>query len=130
MPDAGYLDADGYLYICDRINDMIIIAGQNIYPVEVENVIGTHPAVAEVAVVGMADERWGEIAKAVVVLRPGQEATPRELSVSLRGRIAAFKIPTRWEFVAALPRNPTGKVLRRELRDPIRRPPTPGEDGR
>lgn len=120
MPDAGYLDADGYLFVCDRINDMIIVAGQNIYPVEVEQALGAHPAVAESAVVGMADDRWGEVAKAVVVLRPGTRATPRELMLSLRGRIADFKIPTRWEFVAALPRNPTGKVLRRELRDPIR----------
>ena len=120
MPDAGYLDEDGYLFVCDRINDMIIVAGQNIYPAEVEQALAAHPAVADVAVVGLADERWGEVAKAVVVLRPGLEATPRELMLSLRGRLADFKIPTRWEFVATLPRNPTGKVLRRELRDPIR----------
>jgi fatty-acyl-CoA synthase len=121
MPDAGYLDEDGYLFVCDRINDMIIVAGQNIYPVEVENaVLAAHSAVAEVAVVGVRDERWGENVKAFVVLRPGQDATPRELMAALRGRIANFKIPTQWEFVPHLPRNPTGKVLRRVLRDPIR----------
>ncbi|MFG2935681.1 long-chain-fatty-acid--CoA ligase [Streptomyces sp. NPDC048282] len=121
MPDAGYLDEDGYLYVCDRINDMIIVAGQNIYPVEVENAIrAASPAVADVAVIGVTDERWGELAKAVVVLHPGQRMTGRELMVALRGRIADFKIPTRYEFTDSLPRNPTGKVLRRELRDPIR----------
>jgi fatty-acyl-CoA synthase len=121
MPDAGYLDEDGYLFVRDRINDMIIVAGQNIYPVEVENAIyAAHPAVAEVAVVGVRDERWGENVKAFVVLHPDRSATPRELTAALRGRIANFKIPTRWEFVRDLPRNPTGKVLRRVLRDPIR----------
>jgi fatty-acyl-CoA synthase len=121
MPDAGYLDEDGYLFVCDRINDMIIVAGQNIYPVEVENAIrAADPAVADVAVVGVTDERWGEAAKAVVVLHPGQQLTGRELMLALRGRIADFKIPARYEFVDSLPRNPTGKVLRRELRDPIR----------
>lgn len=121
MPDAGYLDEDGYLHVCDRINDMIIVAGQNIYPVEVENAIyAAHPAVAEVAVIGVTDEQWGENVKAVVVLHEGQQATPRELMSALRGRIANFKIPTRWEFTDSLPRNPTGKVLRRVLRDPIR----------
>ncbi|MDH6135466.1 acyl-CoA synthetase (AMP-forming)/AMP-acid ligase II [Kitasatospora sp. MAA4] len=126
MPDAGYLDEDGYLFVCDRINDMIIVAGQNIYPVEVENAVrAAAPAVADVAVVGVTDERWGEIAKAVVVLRPGHELTGREIMVALRGRIADFKIPTKYEFVESLPRNPTGKVLRRELRDPIRPDLTP-----
>lgn len=119
MPDAGYLDEDGYLYVCDRINDMIITAGQNIYPVEVENAIcAAHPAVAEAAVVGVPDERWGEVAKAVVVLRPGEQVSGRELAVALQGRIAGFKIPAFFEFTDRLPRNPTGKVLRRELRDP------------
>jgi fatty-acyl-CoA synthase len=123
MPDAGYLDQDGYLYICDRINDMIIVSGQNIYPAEVENALcEANPGVAEVAVVGFTDQRWGEGVKAVVVLRPGEQTTPRQLMRSLHGRIANFKIPTRYEFVDRLPRNPTGKVLRRELRDPIREP--------
>ena len=121
MPDAGYLDEDGYLFVCDRINDMIIVAGQNIYPVEVENAIrAVSPHIADVAVVGVTDDRWGEIAKAVVVLHEGRELTAREIMVGLRGRLADFKIPTKYEFAADLPRNPTGKVLRRELRDPIR----------
>ncbi|HEX5114839.1 MAG TPA: long-chain-fatty-acid--CoA ligase [Pseudonocardiaceae bacterium] len=124
MPDAGYLDDDGYLYVCDRINDMIIVAGQNIYPVEVENaLLAANPAVAEVAVVGQVDERWGEIAKAVVVRRDGEQVTGRELMRSLHGRIADFKIPTVYEFVDRLPRNPTGKVMRRLLRDPIHQQP-------
>jgi fatty-acyl-CoA synthase len=118
MPDAGYLDEDGYLYVCDRLDDTIIVAGQNIYPVEVENALAVHPAVADVAVIGVPDERWGEVVKAVVVLHPGQQATGRELMVSLRGRIADFKIPNRYDFVDSLPRNPTGKVLRRMLREP------------
>ncbi|MCK9902334.1 long-chain fatty acid--CoA ligase [Parafrankia colletiae] len=116
MPDAGYLDPDGYLVICDRINDMIIVAGQNIYPVEVENAIRTHPDVVDAAVVGVADPRWGEVVQAVVVARPDVTVTGRDLMRWLRGRIADFKIPNRYEFVDQLPRNPTGKVLRRELR--------------
>lgn len=115
MADAGYLDEDGYLYIRDRINDTIIVAGQNIYPVEVENALAGHPAVADVAVVGAPDQRWGEIVKAVVVLHDGAQASGRELMRWLRGRIADFKIPTKYEFVDRLPRNPTGKVLRRVL---------------
>jgi fatty-acyl-CoA synthase len=121
MPDAGYLDDDGYLFVCDRVNDMIIVAGQNIYPVEVENALcAANPSIAEVAVVGMAHDHWGEVAKAIVVLHPGATTTARTLMRSLHGRIADFKIPTRYEFVGSLPRNPTGKVLRRVLRDPIR----------
>jgi acyl-CoA synthetase (AMP-forming)/AMP-acid ligase II len=117
MGDAGYLADDGYLFLCDRINDTIIVAGQNIYPAEVEAALGEHPAVAEAAVVGAPDERWGDIVQAFVVVRPGTRAEPRDLMRFLRGRIADYKIPTRYEFVAALPRNPAGKVLRRVLRD-------------
>ncbi len=117
MGDAGYLDEQGYLFLRDRINDTIIVAGQNIYPVEIENALREHAAVADVAVYGVADERWGEAVRAAVVLQPGQRVTPRELMVFLRGRLADFKIPTGYSFVADLPRNPTGKVLRRVLRD-------------
>jgi len=124
MPDAGYLDEGGYLVVCDRIDDTIIVAGQNIYPVEVENAIAEHEAVREVAVVGVPDERWGQVVKAVVVREAGQTVTGRELMISLRGRIADYKIPTQYEFVAALPRNPTGKVLRRVLRETAGPPPT------
>ncbi|MEU6648572.1 long-chain-fatty-acid--CoA ligase [Streptomyces sp. NPDC046900] len=119
LGDAGYLDEDGYLFLCDRINDTIIVAGQNIYPVEVENALRAHPAVADVAVVGVPDARWGETVRACVVAAPSSEVTGRDLMVFLRGRLADFKIPTSYEFLDALPRNPTGKVLRRELRERI-----------
>ncbi|GAA0445776.1 long-chain-fatty-acid--CoA ligase [Streptomyces olivaceiscleroticus] len=117
MGDAGRLDADGYLHLCDRINDTIIVGGENVYPTEIENALVGHPAVADAAVVGVPDERWGEAVHAYVVLRPGRQATPRELMRSLRGRLADFKIPTTYAFLAELPRNPNGKVLRRALRD-------------
>ncbi|MER6735976.1 fatty acid--CoA ligase [Streptomyces puniciscabiei] len=117
MGDNGYLDADGYLYVCDRINDTIIVAGQNIYPAEIEKELAEHPAVAESAVVGMTDARWGEAVHACVVLRPGEQVTPRELMLFLRGRVADYKIPSAYHFVAALDRNPAGKVLRRVVRE-------------
>ncbi len=115
--DAGYLDADGYLFISDRLKDMIIVAGEKIYPTEVENAIAAHPAVAEAAVIGVPDDRFGEAVHAFVALRPGQRATPRDLLLFLKTNLAAFKIPARFEFVDAVPRNPSGKILRRELRD-------------
>ena len=117
MGDAGYLDEDGYLYLCDRIKDTIIVAGENVYPGEVEEALAAHPAVAEAAVVGAPHPRWGESVHACVVVRDGMRVTPRELLLSLKGRIADFKIPGSYEFVDTLPRNATGKVLRRELRD-------------
>ncbi|MFI0482821.1 long-chain-fatty-acid--CoA ligase [Actinomadura sp. 9N215] len=116
MPDAGYLDDEGYLYVLDRLDDAIIVAGQNIYPAEVETALAEHPAVADSAVVGVPDPRWGQAVKAVIVFDGDRRATARELRVFLRGRIADFKIPTRYDFVDDLPRNPTGKVLRRMLR--------------
>ncbi|GAB2547811.1 long-chain-fatty-acid--CoA ligase [Nocardia heshunensis] len=115
--DAGYLDADGYLFLCDRIKDLIIVAGENIYPAEIENVLAAHPAVADVAVIGRPDERFGERVHAVVALRPEATATARELFEFCRDRLAAFKIPSRFEFADRIPRNPSGKILRRELRD-------------
>ncbi len=117
--DAGYLDDAGYLFVGDRIKDMIIVAGQNVYPAEVENALARHPAVAEVAVIGIPDERWGEAIHACVALRPGRRVTSRELMVSARGHLAGFKVPTSYDFVDALPRNPAGKILRRTLRDPF-----------
>ncbi|MEU5052111.1 long-chain-fatty-acid--CoA ligase [Streptomyces sp. NPDC021096] len=116
MGDAGYLDADGYLFLCDRVKDTIIVAGANVYPTEVEEALGRHPAVAEAAVIGVPDETWGEAVHACVVLREGQEVSPRQLMLSLKGAIADYKIPMSYGFVDALPRNPTGKILRRELR--------------
>ena len=120
MPDAGYLDEDGFLYVLDRVDDAIIVAGQNIYPAEVEKALSEHPAIADAAVVGVPDQRWGQAVKAVVVFHSDQQATMRDLMVFLRGRIADFKIPTQFEFVDTLPRNPTGKVLRRLLRGETR----------
>jgi acyl-CoA synthetase (AMP-forming)/AMP-acid ligase II len=115
--DAGQLDSDGYVYISDRIKDMIIVAGEKIYPTEIENALTRHPAVAEVAVVGIPDDRFGEAVCAFVVQRPGHQIGPRDLMAFLRDSIAAFKIPSRFEFVDQVPRNPSGKILRRELRD-------------
>jgi acyl-CoA synthetase (AMP-forming)/AMP-acid ligase II len=115
--DAGYLDDEGYVFIRDRIKDVIIVAGENVFPAEIERVLVTHPAVADAAVIGVPDERWGEAAHACVVLHPGAIATPRELRGHLIGRIADFKVPVSYEIRETLPRNPSGKVLRRVLRD-------------
>jgi acyl-CoA synthetase (AMP-forming)/AMP-acid ligase II len=117
MSDVGYLDENGYLFLGDRINDTIIAAGQNIYPAEVEKAISAHPAVADVGVVGVPDPLWGDAVQAFIVLRPGEHVTPRQLTVFLRDRIAGYKVPSRWQFIDALPRNPGGKVLRRVLRE-------------
>ena len=116
--DAGYLDTDGYLYIQDRFKDMIVSGGENVYPSEVESAIYGHPAVADVAVIGVPDERWGEAVKAIVVLRPGANADPDSIIVFARTRIAAYKAPKSVDFIEALPRNPSGKILRRLLREP------------
>ena len=116
--DAGYMDSDGYLYIHDRIKDMIISGGENIYPAEVESAICDHPDVAEVAVIGVPDDKWGEAVKAIVVMKQGKEATATDIINFTRERIAGFKTPKSVEFIEALPRNPSGKILRRHLRDP------------
>ncbi|MEN8129655.1 MAG: fatty acid--CoA ligase [Pseudomonadota bacterium] len=115
--DAGYLDDEGYLFICDRIKDVVIVAGENVYPAEVENALTKHPAVVEAAVIGIPDERWGEAVSAFVVCRDGQMVSPRELLMFLKSIIADFKIPTKYEFIDRVPRNPSGKILRRKLRD-------------
>jgi acyl-CoA synthetase (AMP-forming)/AMP-acid ligase II len=115
--DAGYMDEDGYVYIYDRMKDMIISGGENVYPAEVESALFEHPAVADVAVIGVPDPKWGEVGKAVVVLGNGANITADELSGFARERIAAFKVPKSFEFVDALPRNPSGKLLKRELRE-------------
>jgi fatty-acyl-CoA synthase len=117
--DAGYMDKDGYLYIQDRIKDMIISGGENIYPAEVESAICDHPDVAEAAVVGVPDETWGEAVKAIVVLKPGKQATASDIINFTRTRIAGFKTPKSVDFINALPRNASGKILRRNLRDPF-----------
>lgn len=117
MGDAGYFDGDGYFFLCDRVKDTVIVAGANVYPAEVEEALGRHPAVAEAAVIGVPDETWGEALHACVVLLPGEQVKPRQLMLSLKGAIADYKIPMRYEFVESLPRNPTGKILRRQLRE-------------
>ena len=114
--DAGYLDADGYLYIHDRIKDMIISGGENIYPAEIENVLNAHAAVLEAGVIGVPHERWGETPLAVVVLRPGASADGEDLITFTRGRLAHYKCPTSISFAAALPRNASGKLLKRDMR--------------
>jgi acyl-CoA synthetase (AMP-forming)/AMP-acid ligase II len=114
--DAGYLDQDGFLFLKDRVKDMIISGGENIYPAEVENAIYGHPAVSEVGVIGVPDEKWGETVKAFVVLKPDAAPTAQEIIDWAGTRIARFKLPKSVQFVTALPRNHTGKVLRRELR--------------
>jgi len=120
--DAGWLDGDGYLFLHDRIKDMIVSGGENVYPAEVENALLAHPAVADAAVIGVPDERWGETVKAVVVCTPGAgadtDALTADILAATRARIAHFKCPTSIDFVEALPRNPSGKVLKRELRAP------------
>jgi acyl-CoA synthetase (AMP-forming)/AMP-acid ligase II len=116
--DAGYMDRDGYLYIHDRIKDMIISGGENIYPAEVESAICDHPDVAEAAVVGVPDETWGEAVKAIVVMKAGKQATASDIISFTRERIAGFKTPKTVDFIDALPRNGSGKILRRHLRDP------------
>jgi acyl-CoA synthetase (AMP-forming)/AMP-acid ligase II len=116
--DAGYFDADGYLYIHDRVKDMIVSGGENIYPAEVENALMGHPAVADAAVIGVPDDKWGEAVKAIVVQKPGASATPAEIIAFARDRIAGYKLPKSVDFADSLPRNPSGKILRRELRKP------------
>ncbi len=116
--DAGTLDAEGYLYIQDRVKDMIVSGGENIYPRTVEEVLFRHPAIADAAVIGVPDQQWGETVKAVVVLREGQSATEAEIIEFARGQLGHFQCPRSVDFVSALPRNPSGKVLKRELREP------------
>ncbi|MEV7958567.1 AMP-binding protein [Streptomyces sp. NPDC058316] len=107
----------GYLFIQDRIKEMIIRAGENIYPAEVENAISAHSAVLDVAVIGVPDDRWSEAVHAFVVLRPDASVAPHQLRAFLGDRLATFKIPTKYEFIDKVPRNPSGKILRRVLRD-------------
>ena len=115
--DAGYME-EGYLYICDRIKDMIIVAGENIYPAEIEKAICSHPSIEDAAVVGVPDERWGERVLAVIVLKEhNQRLSQRNINVFLRQYLSDFKIPQLYEVIEEIPRNPSGKILRRELRN-------------
>ncbi|MBL8880977.1 MAG: AMP-binding protein, partial [Phycisphaerales bacterium] len=115
--DLGRVDGDGYLFITGRVKDIIIIAGENVAPREIEEVLLEHPAVAEAAVVGVRDELRGELPIAFVVLRDGASATPAELREHCRARLAGYKVPREVRIVATLPRAPTGKVLKRALRE-------------
>ncbi len=115
--DAGILDEEGFLFIQDRVKDMIVSGGENVYPREVENALFEHPAVADVAVLGVPDEKFGEGVKAIVVLRAGQEASEDDLVEFCKGRLAGYKRPRSVDFIAELPRNASGKVLKKELRE-------------
>jgi fatty-acyl-CoA synthase len=115
--DVGVMDDEGFLYIVDRKKDMIISGGENIYPAEVEDALYKHPAIAEVAVIGIPDQRWGETVCAIVVLRPGESATEQDIVDFTQDKLARYKQPRSVLFVDALPRNPAGKVLKFELRD-------------
>ena len=114
--DGGYVDDEGYLFLTDRVKDMIVSGGENVYPVEVEEALAQHADVADVAVIGVPHERWGEAVKALVVPRAGRRPTPEELIAFARERLAGYKLPRSVEFVDELPRTPSGKVLKRELR--------------
>jgi long-chain acyl-CoA synthetase len=114
--DLGTMDRDGYFYIVDRKKDLIIRGGQNIYPADIEEVLYAHPAVAEAAVVGRPDEIFGEIPEAFVALKPGATASVEELMGLCKSELAYFKVPKNIYFLEELPKGPTGKILRRDLR--------------
>ncbi|MCB1704159.1 MAG: long-chain-fatty-acid--CoA ligase [Halioglobus sp.] len=116
--DAGYLDDEGYLYLKDRIKDMVVSGGENIYPVEVENTLAKLEAVADVAVIGVPHEKYGEALLAFVVTRPGMTLVVEEMVEFCRDKIAGYKIPRQLEIIDALPRNPSGKILKKVLRQP------------
>jgi long-chain acyl-CoA synthetase len=114
--DLGYLDSDGYLFIVDRKKDLIKTSGYQVWPREIEEVMSTHPAVAEVGVAGLPDKMRGEAVKAWIVLRPGMAATTAEMKAFCRESLAPYKVPSQYEFVKELPKSMVGKVLRRVLR--------------
>jgi len=116
--DAGYLDEDGYLFICDRLKDMIITGGENVYPVEVENMLRGNPMIADVAVIGIPDDRWGEAVTAIIVPAHANP-DPDEIIAWAKARLASYKVPKSVYFRDTLPRNPNGKILKRELRLPF-----------
>jgi long-chain acyl-CoA synthetase len=115
--DAGYADADGFLYLHDRVKDMIVSGGENVYPAEVENALMKHPGVADVAVIGVPDDTWGEAVKAIVV-RAADDLTEEAVIAFAREHLGGFKLPKSVDFTDVLPRNPSGKLLKRELREP------------
>lgn len=114
--DAGYIDAEGFVFIVDRLKDMIISGGENIYSAEVENALSPHPAVLTVAVIGIPDPKWGEAVHAFVIIKPGQSVTPDDLVAHCKTLIAGYKCPRSLDFVSELPLSGPGKVLKTELR--------------
>jgi acyl-CoA synthetase (AMP-forming)/AMP-acid ligase II len=116
--DAGFFDDEGFLFIHDRVKDMIVTGGENVYPAEVENAVFGHAGVADVAVIGVPDDKWGEAVKAIVVLKPDAQADEAAIIAWAKERIAGYKVPKSVDFIDELPRNPSGKILRRELREP------------
>jgi fatty-acyl-CoA synthase len=115
--DLAVVDEEGYLRIVDRLKDMFISGGENVYPAEVEQAIHSHPSIAECAVIGVPDERWGEVGRAVVVLREGAELSEEELVAHLEGRLARYKIPRSVVVVPELPHNASGKLVKSALRE-------------
>lgn len=116
--DAGYLDAEGFLFLKDRVKDMIVSGAENIYPVEIENVLIDHPAVGDVAVIGVPDDKWGETVLAIIVVAEGAHPPPFDaLDRFCRAKLGGFKVPKRYEYIDALPRNPSGKILKKTLRE-------------
>jgi len=120
--DAAFRDQEGYVTIVDRLKDMIVTGGENVYSAEVEAVLSTDPAVLEVAVIGVPDPRWGEAVKAIVVPKPGAARDAEPILARLRGHLAGYKIPKSIDFADALPRTRSGKILKRVLRAPYRHP--------
>jgi long-chain acyl-CoA synthetase len=114
--DMGRLDEDAYLYIVDRKNDMVIVSGYNVYPIEIENILLRHPAIQDVAVIGVTDEYQGESVKAILIKMSGQEVSSEELEAYCREYLSAYKVPKYFEFRQSLPKTLTGKVLKRVLR--------------
>ncbi|MUL44663.1 AMP-binding protein [Mycobacterium sp. CBMA293] len=115
--DAGYIDDDGFLVLRDRVKDLIIVSGENVYPAEVEKTINSHPDVHDSAVVGAPDDRRGERVHAFIVAEPDSELSCNDLTEFLSRKLARFKVPSHYEFVESIPRNPSGKILRRDLRE-------------
>ncbi|HIK64777.1 MAG TPA: fatty acid--CoA ligase, partial [Henriciella marina] len=111
-------DEDGFLFIHDRIKDMIVSGGENVYPAEVENALFSHPDVADVAVIGIPSEKWGEAVKAIIVLKEGATPDKDAIIAFTKEKIAGYKCPKSVDFVKVLPRNPSGKILRKDLREP------------
>lgn len=116
--DAGYVDAEGFFYIRDRVKDMIVSGGENIYPAEIENVLFSHPSIQDVAVIAVPDDKFGEAALAVCVLKPDTQVSSDDLIAFCREHLASYKTPRRYDFVEEIPRNPSGKILKRVIREP------------